>query len=66
VSCFGYDWLGRQFAKFESMILQFSAGALEMTEIPGDLEGFHNEVPLEMQEPALAVWAERTGSRTSR
>lgn len=55
VSCFGYDWLGRQFAKFESMVLQFSAGNLEFVEIPADLEGFHNHVLLELQEPALAV-----------
>jgi hypothetical protein len=55
VSCFGYDWLGRQFVKFASMVLQFSAGVLEFTEIPFDLEDFHKNVLLDMQEPALAV-----------
>jgi hypothetical protein len=55
VACFGYDWLGRQFVKFESGVLRFSAGNLEMTEIPFDLDGFHNDVLLQMQEPALSV-----------
>jgi hypothetical protein len=56
VCCFGYDWLGRQFGLYRgSTVLQFSAGALEMVEIPGDLDAFHNEVLVDMAEPALAV-----------
>jgi hypothetical protein len=56
VCCFGYDWLGRQFALYrDSIVLQFNAGDPEFVEIPGDLEAFHNEVLVDMAEPALAV-----------
>jgi hypothetical protein len=68
VCCFGYDWEGRQFALYRSStILQFSAGDLEMVEIPGDIDAFHNEVLVDMTEPALAVafyqaWKESGGA----
>ena len=68
VCCFGYDWLGRQFALYgASTILQFNAGDPEFVEIPGDIEAFHNEVLPEMVEPALAVafyeaWKESGGA----
>lgn len=56
VCCFGYDWEGRQFALYgSSTVLQFSAGDLEMVEIPGDIDAFHNQVLADMAEPALAV-----------
>lgn len=56
VCCFGYDWGGRQLGLYgPSTVLQFSAGDLEMVEIPGDIEAFHNEVLVDMTEPALAV-----------
>lgn len=43
VNCFAYDWLGRQFALYKgNMVLQFSAGDLEFTEIPADVASFHN------------------------
>jgi len=67
VTCFAYDWLGRQFALFEkAMILQFSAGVLEWVEIPADIKTFHNEILLDLAEPALAVnfynaWLESGG-----
>ncbi len=56
VTCFAYDWAGRQFALFEkTTVLQFNAGDLEWTEIPADLKAFHNEILVEMAEPALGL-----------
>jgi len=50
VICFGYDWLGRQFAidnrrksLDKSSILMFEPGTGEVLEIPVDLIKFHNE-----------------------
>lgn len=68
VCCFGYDWEGRQFALYRgSKVLQFSAGDLEMVEIPGDIDAFHNQILVDMAEPALAVafyeaWKESGGA----
>jgi hypothetical protein len=68
VCCFGYDWAGSLFALYRgSNVLQFSAGDLEMMEIPGDLESFHNKDLVDMAEPALGVafyeaWKESGGA----
>ena len=35
--------------------MQFSAGDLEMVEIPDDIEAFHNGILVDMAEPALGV-----------
>lgn len=50
ISCFGYDWLGRQFAldkervdHGQSQILMFEPGTGEVLEIPCNFIEFHNE-----------------------
>ncbi|WP_397538201.1 T6SS immunity protein Tdi1 domain-containing protein [Rummeliibacillus pycnus] len=50
ISCFGYDWLGRQFAldkermeNGEAQILMFEPGTGEVLEIPCNFIEFHNE-----------------------
>ncbi|MBC7765263.1 MAG: DUF1851 domain-containing protein [Hyphomonadaceae bacterium] len=50
ISCFGYDWLGRQFAldnkrieHGQQQILMFEPGTAEVLEIPCDIIQFHNE-----------------------
>lgn len=53
VSCFGYDWLGRQFAldkqrmvNEQAQILMFEPGTGEVLEIPCNFIEFHNnEIP---------------------
>ena len=50
IKCFGYDWLGRQFAldykrvvKGQPQILMFEPGTGEVLEIPCDIVQFHDE-----------------------
>lgn len=50
ISCFGYDWLGRQFAldnqrieNGQAQILMFEPGTGEVLEIPCNFYDFHNE-----------------------
>ena len=55
VKVFAYDWLGRQFALHgDKMVLQFSAGDLEFTEIPANPVTFHNEILVDYRQEALA------------
>ncbi len=54
IICFGYDWLGRQFALYNNIILMFEAGTGEVLEIPFGLEYFHNIEITECHEDCLA------------
>jgi hypothetical protein len=55
VRVFAYDWLGRQFALYnDKTVVQFSAGDLELTEIPADPVSFHNEILVRHRQEALA------------
>lgn len=69
VSVCAYDWLGRLFALYkDSIVLQFSAGDLEFTEIPTDLAGFHNEELVDFRQEVLAyefyqAWVHSGGAR---
>src|SRR5204863_782100 len=59
VACFGYDWLGRQFAldlrdSARTAILLIEPGTGEVLEIPSTFIDFHNDELVEQQEAALA------------
>jgi hypothetical protein len=61
IQCFGYDWLGRQFAldskrleNGEPLILMLEPGTGEVLEIPTTFSGFHEEELIECQDAALA------------
>lgn len=61
VTCFGYDWLGRQFAvdkervvDGQSQILMFEPGTSEVLEIPCDFYSFHEEEIVNYNDACLA------------
>ena len=61
VHCFGYDWLGRQFAiNFKStsnnrpLILMFEPGTADVLEIPCNFVDFHEEEITEYHDACLA------------
>lgn len=61
IFCFGYDWLGRQFALDRarnksgySEILMFDIGFAEVLQIPENIIGFHNEELVDYSDAALA------------
>src|SRR6266581_5039778 len=59
IACFGYDWLGRQFAIDRRTvsspgILLIEPGTGDALEIPASFVDFHNSVLVNQQEAALA------------
>lgn len=75
IHCFGYDWLGRQFAidkkrvkNDKPLILMFEPGTADVLEIPCDFEEFHElEIP-EYHDACLASsfykqWREEVDNR---
>jgi hypothetical protein len=61
VSCFGWDWLGRQFALDaarrkggEHLVLLLDPGAGEALEIPATFRSFHNQEIVDYSDAALA------------
>jgi len=61
IHCFGYDWLGRQFAiditriiDGEPQILMFEPGTGEVLEIPCNFVQFHNDEIVNYNESCLA------------
>lgn len=61
IQCFGYDWLGRQFAldksrviEGEAQILMFEPGTGEVLEIPCNFMQFHNEEITNYHDACLA------------
>ena len=51
ISCFGYDWLGRQFAIDHAdcegkklQVLMFEVGRGKVYQIPADIFGFHDDI----------------------
>lgn len=76
LSCFGYDWLGRQFAldherrneEGQSLVLLAEPGTGEALEIPATFLSFHNEELVDYGDAALAEkffyeWFESSGRR---
>ena len=73
VMCFGYDWLGRQFALdsrrhdgSHHLTLLFEPGTGEALEIPASIEDLHTEELVQHGDAALALdfyadWREATG-----
>lgn len=62
ILCFGYDWLGRQFAidfsrieNNEPQIVMFEPGTGQALEIPTSFLDFHENEIINFQEEALAV-----------
>lgn len=62
IRCFGYDWLGRQFALDDSrrergnpMVLLLEPGTGLALEIPSDFARFHDAILCESAEAALAI-----------
>ena len=60
-SCFGFDWLGNQFAldrqrslSGEPAILMFDAGSGEVLEVPATFASFHNDEIVNHHNAALA------------
>jgi hypothetical protein len=60
-SCFGFDWLGRQFAldkqrllEGEPAVLMFEPGMGEVFEIPATFASFHNDEIINYHKEALA------------
>ncbi len=61
IICFGYDWLGRQFAidnqrkkNGKEMILMFEPGTADVLEIPCDIIEFHETEIVEYHDACLA------------
>ncbi|OPX42855.1 hypothetical protein CLHUN_31790 [Ruminiclostridium hungatei] len=61
ITCFGYDWLGRQFAldnqrieNEQPQILMFEPGTAEVLEIPCNIVQFHDEEIPEYHDSCLA------------
>jgi len=61
-SCFGFDWLGRQFAldgerltAGEPEVLMFEPGSGEVFEIPATFASFHNDEIINYSNEALAA-----------
>lgn len=61
ITCFGYDWLGRQFAldnqrieNEQPQILMFEPGTAEVLEIPCNFVQFHEEEITEYHDSCLA------------
>lgn len=61
IHCFGYDWLGRQFAldkkrvkNDKTLILMFEPGTADVLEIPCDFEEFHECEIIEYHDACLA------------
>jgi len=76
VSCFGYDWLGRQFAldrerrneEGQPLVLMMEPGTGEALEIPATFLSFHNEELVDYTDAALAEkffyeWRSSSGKR---
>lgn len=62
IVCFGYDWLGRQFAvdsgrrdRGEALVLMLEPGTGEALEIPATLQEFHDVELVEYSDAALAA-----------
>lgn len=62
VRCFGFDWLGRQFAcdfgrmrAGEPLVMMLEPGTGEALQIPATLVEFHDQLLVDDPEPALAV-----------
>jgi hypothetical protein len=61
IYCFGYDWLGRQFAidkkrtrNSKALILMFEPGTADVLEIPCDFVEFHEVEIVEYHDACLA------------
>lgn len=60
-ACFGYDWLGRQFAvdlaepAGHALVLLVEPGTGEVLEIPASFASFHDEILVDQPEAALAA-----------
>ena len=62
MSCFGFDWLGRQFSldahrgtADDPEVLLFDVGAGEALEIPVGFSSFHDEELVDYSDAALAI-----------
>ena len=62
IECFGYDWLGRQFALDKArveggrpQVLLFQVSIGEAFEIPHDFVGFHDHDLVDLSEAALEI-----------
>jgi hypothetical protein len=62
ITCFGFDWLGRQFALdanrregAEPLVLMFEADTAKALKIPTTFNQFHDVEIIEYPDPALAI-----------
>lgn len=75
IHCFGYDWLGRQFAidkkrmkNDKPLVLMFEPGTADVLEIPCDFENFHEFEIIEYHDACLASslyqqWRSEVGNK---